>query len=90
MSGPVEIRLPQFLNDISDGVLAEQHRTKNGLLGSDVLGRQAIGATVRAAVGGMEFGDAHELPFTPRFEHVGLTDSVTLEGGGEPVTQPCG
>ena len=60
VGGPVEVALPQHLDDVGDGVLAQQHGAEDGLLGGDVVRRGAIGAGGLARV---QFRDAHRSPF---------------------------
>ncbi len=38
----VEVRLADYLDDIRDGILAQQHATQDGLFGGDVLRRGAV------------------------------------------------
>ena len=60
VGGPVEVGLPQHLDDVGDGVLAQQHGADDGLLGGDVVRRGAIGA---GGLARMQFRDAHRSPF---------------------------
>ena len=58
----VEVGAADDLDDVGDGVLAEQHGAEHGLLGVLVLRRGAADRTAAVVVDGsvVELGDAHE------------------------------
>ena len=62
MGRSVEVALAEGLDDVSDGIFTQQHRTKHALLSLNILRREPIEA--RTVVTGLtrKFGDAHRAP----------------------------
>jgi hypothetical protein len=84
VGGPVEVCSVQQLDDVGDGVLAQQHRPEHGLLGGDVLRRRAVERGTGR--GGRQRGDAHcaPLPCSTDLVPVSVLPGSDTTGVSEP------